>query len=272
MPSELNILLNASVTTLQRWCESSRLIRGSVVREFVQEQTWTSARALAAAADPAVNSFVAIVSSRLPAQGEAARRLLYFELGEVVLSGWLYAATSTEVGFTMGLAAQLRHWILELRSAGMVTASLLVREIQPPRITAPRSVQPQAAAYLVSAALEHSAGADRQEAYRQRVSTLRARMALSGADLARLLRVSREAVRQWESGSAISEDRWAAIDSAYQTMGHLLKYFKPERLPAVLRRPIPALENRSPWDLILMGREQELLRFYDNVLTYGVTA
>jgi len=218
-----------------------------------------------------IDSFVSLVSSRLPDKGEAARELLTFQLGEVVLGAWFATSTATDVGLMMGLAAKLRHWLLDLRSAGLVTSSLSVLEIHPPQAKASRSVAPKAAGYLVAAALEHSVAGDRQETYGRKVNQIRSSMALSGADLARLLGVSREAVRQWENGSTISEDRWATIDSAYETVQRLLKYFKPDRLPAVIRRPIPGLGNRSPWDLLLMRREDELLRFYERVFSYGVT-
>jgi len=94
---------------------------------------------------------------------------------------------------------------------------------------------------------------------------------LRPAELARLLQVSREAVRRWFGGAPIAAERWEDIDRLDRILRRLTGYFKPEVLPALVRRKIPGVGYNSPLDLMQTRREEDLFDFYDAVLGRGVT-
>lgn len=69
-------------------------------------------------------------------------------------------------------------------------------------------------------------------------------MQLSGPELASILGVSRQAVEQWRD-SRIPVEKLARIDRVSETVDELSRRFKPLRLPAIVRAPMPILDNRS---------------------------
>src|ERR1700759_1413738 len=73
---------------------------------------------------------------------------------------------------------------------------------------------------------------------------IRETLQLSGPDLGAIFNVSRQAVDQWQS-AGVSPDNLANIDRMYEAVFELSKRFKPQRLPAVVRSPMPILDDRS---------------------------
>ncbi len=72
---------------------------------------------------------------------------------------------------------------------------------------------------------------------------------LSQAEAARLLGVSRQAVGKWLRHGAPAERARVVADLAAAT-DLLVRYLKRDRIPAVVRRPIPALDGVSLVDLL----------------------
>ena len=81
----------------------------------------------------------------------------------------------------------------------------------------------------------------------------------SQAQAARLLGVSRQAVGKWLARGAPAARAKALADLAAATE-LLVRYLKRDRIPAVVRRPIPALGGVSLMDLLARGDTRSLLR------------
>jgi transcriptional regulator with XRE-family HTH domain len=67
---------------------------------------------------------------------------------------------------------------------------------------------------------------------------------LSELELGRVLRVSRQAVEQWRQ-RGIPAERRADVDRLLAAADWLHESVLPERIPQVVRRPVPALGGRS---------------------------
>ena len=98
---------------------------------------------------------------------------------------------------------------------------------------------------------------DRQRAGRSFARTL-AVWALSQAEAARLFGVSRQAVGKWLRRGVPPERAGAASDLAAAT-DLLVRHLKRDRIPAVVRRPIPSLGGVSLMDLLAQGDTPALL-------------
>ncbi len=81
---------------------------------------------------------------------------------------------------------------------------------------------------------------------------------LSQADAAAVFGVSRQAVSKWLRGGLPSARLEAVADLAAAT-DLLLRYLRRDRVPAVVRRPAPALDGRSLLDLASAGQTREVL-------------
>ena len=98
---------------------------------------------------------------------------------------------------------------------------------------------------------------DRQRAGRSFARTL-AVWALSQAEAARLFGVSRQAVGKWLRRGVPPERAGAASDLAAAT-DLLVRHLKRDRIPAVVRRPIPSLGGVSLMDVLARGDTPALL-------------
>ena len=72
---------------------------------------------------------------------------------------------------------------------------------------------------------------------------------LSQSEAARVLGVSRQAVGKWMEKGVPAERAGLAADLAAAT-DLLVRYLKRDRIPAVVRKPIPALDGASLLDLL----------------------
>ena len=81
---------------------------------------------------------------------------------------------------------------------------------------------------------------------------------LSQSAAARLFGVSRQAISQWINKGPPAERAEVIADVAAAT-DLLVHYLKRDRIPAVVRRPIPACNNQSLLDLLESGENNRLL-------------
>lgn len=101
------------------------------------------------------------------------------------------------------------------------------------------------------------AGLDRRRAVNAFTRTTEA-WGLSQAEAARLFGVSRQAVGKWRRRGVPSERAGAVADLAAAT-DLLLRHLKRDRIPAVVRRPIPALDGVSLVELLGRGDTRAVL-------------
>jgi len=81
---------------------------------------------------------------------------------------------------------------------------------------------------------------------------------LSQSEAARLLGISRQAIAKWLGRGAPAERLELVGDLAVAT-DILVHYLQRDRIPAVVRRPIPARGGVSLLDLLASGDSRELL-------------
>ena len=98
---------------------------------------------------------------------------------------------------------------------------------------------------------------DRQRAGRSFARTL-AVWALSQAEVARLFGVSRQAVGKWLR-HGVPPERAGAISDLAAATDLLVRHLKSDRIPAVVRRPIPSRDGISLMDLLARGDTPTLL-------------
>lgn len=82
---------------------------------------------------------------------------------------------------------------------------------------------------------------------------------VSMADVARMMGVSRQALSKWKSDGVPAGRAGTLADLAAAT-DILDRKLKRERIPAVVRRAVPALDGLSLLDLALKGRTEAVLR------------
>ena len=265
-------LLGTSVTTFERWVESRRLaVREGAASAFLRAQTWSTAVSFVAAAEPLIHTYVSILNRALPGKAEAAEEVLHAALSRVCISGWMGAGGSAEVGVAIGLASELRRWLCDLTVSGNVSVELQIREIYPEHPRAGVVIEPEAVTYVSSAALDRRVSERREKSYPLKLELTRSRLGLTRPELARLIGVSREGLRQWERGAPISPDRWPIIDKSFDAVNGLLAFVKPEALPGLIRRRLKALNNASPLDWLMSQRHDELRKFYEVLFGYAST-
>ena len=99
---------------------------------------------------------------------------------------------------------------------------------------------------------------DRRRAGESLARTLRV-WGVSQAEAARLFGVSRQAVGKWRERGAPPARASTFADLAAATEV-LVRYLKSDRIPAVVRRPVPALGGVSLMELLARGDTRSLLR------------
>lgn len=111
-----------------------------------------------------------------------------------------------------------------------------------------------------------------QETARERLAEAMEGMGLSAAEAASVLRVSRESVRRWLRGEAISPENQGRIDELWQTLQWAWLTLQPESLPKVLRRPVPRLNGATRLELLLDGRLEELRQDFQRLAHEDILA
>jgi predicted transcriptional regulator len=81
---------------------------------------------------------------------------------------------------------------------------------------------------------------------------------LSQSEAARLFGVSRQAVSKW-IGTGVPVERSEAIADLAAATDLLVHYLQRDRIPAVVRRPVARMSNRSLLELLADGRTQAIL-------------
>ncbi len=94
---------------------------------------------------------------------------------------------------------------------------------------------------------------------------------LSQSEAAQLFGVSRQAVSKWADRGVPAERSEAVADLAAAT-DLLVRYLQRDRIPAVVRRPIAALENRSLVELLGMNQSPAILKACRDMFDFDQTS
>ncbi len=271
--SGLETLLRATSTNALAWFETHNLLpSGGAATRFLNHQTWMSAVRLVSAADPLIHVCVNLVRDLVPEQADTLEELLHVQLARICASGWVGSRATREEDVAIGITAELRDWLLERIRIGQLSPAVTITALAPGPVSSSVQLQADAITYVVMAGVDRHLDEARAHEYLLKLNRIRSALGITAAELARLLRVSREAIRKWERGDTMAPERWPDIDGLLEAVEMLLRYFKPEHLPSVVRRPIPALNNDAPIEWLASRRFDELATFFDEKFNYGTTA
>ena len=94
---------------------------------------------------------------------------------------------------------------------------------------------------------------------------------LSQSEAAEIFGVTRQALSKWLKRGVPSGRYFeiADMDAATDILGH---YLKPERIPAVVRRPAANLDNLSLLTMVAKGKSQEMLAAVREMFMFGRAA
>jgi DNA-binding transcriptional regulator YiaG len=272
--SDRNILLAETATNVQAWFETRNLLPSEgVASVFFDQQTLASAVRLVSAAEPLIHYVAGIVQDLVPEDhADAVKPALHLELARACTSAWIGARSSLEVDLALALTAHTRDWLGEWKRIGRLKANVRIKpmELRSGAVAIP--IRAEAFTYIAMASLDREIDETRNDAYLAKLQRIRSLLGIRSAELARLLRVSREAIRKWDNGEPIAAERWADIDKLNATTDALTRFIKPEHLPPVVRRTVPALDNSTPLDWLAARRYDDLVSFYERIFSYGSTA
>jgi transcriptional regulator with XRE-family HTH domain len=271
--AELDTLLRATSTNVLAWFETRNLLPSEdEATRFLDRQSWMSAVRLVGATDPLIHVCVNVVRDLIPSEADALGELLHVQLARVCASGWVGSRATHEEDVAVGLTAELRAWLLERKRGGQLSPDVVIRPLEPGPTSSLIHLQTDAISYIVMAGVDRHLTETRAQTYLLKLNRIRSTLGITAAELARLLRVSREAIRKWEHGDPIAPDRWPDIDRLLEAAQTLLGYFKPEYVPSVIRRPVPDLNNDTPLDYLASRRFDELAAYFDEKFHFGTTA
>lgn len=91
---------------------------------------------------------------------------------------------------------------------------------------------------------------------------------LNQSDAARIFGVSRQAISKWLA-QGVPPDRATAIADLAAATDLLVRHLKRERIPAVVRRPAPALDGRSLLELLERDDARAVLRACRAMFAFG---
>lgn len=269
--SGANVVLEGSTTTLVRWVESQGALPAEAGQCLLSRPSYRSAQVLVVEMDHVVHMYASALGSIDSNLAQLVAPALHGELASIWASGWVRTRESVGADLVVGLAARLRELVTDLQSSGRVNLELSTRALHPQHSLVPAQVTSQAIGYLAAAGLGQLVKEQRDSRYTTRLISIQTTLGLRPAELARLLQVTREAVRRWHDGAPVAPERWADIDRLERVVGGLATYYKVEALPAVVRRKVPGLGQKTPLELIQAGREVELMNFLNSIYARGVT-
>ncbi len=127
-------------------------------------------------------------------------------------------------------------------------------------------------AFLEGAVLEDLATERLHDEYVAKLQRLRRGFGLSIEELRTLLSVSRTSIHKWLAGGGISPESRARIDENLAWVTQMESYWRPGLLPSIVRRHGLGLKGRTPLELILKGKSEDVIRYFDELTDYGATA
>jgi len=102
---------------------------------------------------------------------------------------------------------------------------------------------------------------------RGQLAAIRDTLCIKTPELAALFGVRRQAVEQWiKNGVPISQI--ATADRLYEVVDELARRFKPQRLPAIVRGPMPILGGRSILETLVSDGPAAIFEFFYRWASY----
>ena len=130
-----------------------------------------------------------------------------------------------------------------------------------------RSTRKRASRTFVSALIYPQAGGrtsakdPRKDVAAEQLATIRDTLGLKISELAALFSVKRQAIEQWLA-NGVPLAHIARADRCYEVVEELAKRFKPQRLPAIVRGPMPILGDRSVLETLIADGPAAIFEFF----------
>jgi DNA-binding transcriptional regulator YdaS (Cro superfamily) len=267
--ADVPVLLQSSVGSLERWLDIEGVAVDVGASSLVESPTISAASALVSGAEAVIHAYLAVAQRVAPGMTPTIGAVLHLELVGACASRWIGVTQNVETDVALALASRLRDIIGAQNADG--TSGYPVVELKVPRHSKPLTFSPAALAYVAAATLNQWATEHRETDYQLKLERIKTGLGLRNSELAKLLDVSREAIRQWSGGSTIAPERWETIDRLNSFVTKVQQYFRLETVPALVRRRLTAFNGLSALQLIGIGREQELLARYKRVFDSEAT-
>jgi DNA-binding transcriptional regulator YiaG len=269
--ADVPVILQGSVGTLERWLNVRSLLRPGVGSDLVGNPSLTTAWDLVASADPIIHIYSLVAAKAAPGWELSVGPALHMDLAAICASGWIRSAGSVQRDVAVGLAARVREILSSRVDAGGVVTKYDSSALHPSADVQTVRLSDIALAYVGAAALDQWSAEHAEHNYQLKLERIKTGLRLRVSELAKLLGVTREAIRQWYAGARISPDRWGDIDRLNGLVAELQRYFRPEALPGQIRRKIPAFDGMTGLQVIQAGRDAELLIRYRRVFEGDIT-
>jgi hypothetical protein len=269
---DLQIALEGSPTTLVGWINREHLVLLGGGTAFVHSQSFLSANVLIASLDPLIHRYAQIWTQITPSLAHHAAPLLHVEVAAAAAGPWLGVSGSLTDDVAIGLTVRFRALLSEAVLAQRIEHKYrIVSLYAPARPQDPPSVAPSAVAYVAAAGLDRYLSETGRDDYQYKLERVQSLLGLRPAELARILNVSREGLRQWQAGASLAPERKPEIDKLFDLTLWLATHINPEALPSFARRHIPALGGQTPIEWFASRRFTEFRRIFERGFSLEVT-
>lgn len=273
----MTVLLDGTPEAVQAW--GMRQARDRVsCREVAAGRSPRKARAFVSVALQVVHRALREVTAAVePPEAERAYLIkhLHEAVAATVVSPWSAVADDARAAVALELARRCRSipCLNHRREARDRLVHEMIRRVAADRSTkgwAPAS--PRLVAFLDGAVLEDLAGDPLHDEYLTKVQRLQTGFGLNTQELAKLLGVSRTSIQKWISGGGVSRDVQARIDEHLANLTRMENHWRPGLLPSIMRRRGRRLQGRTPLQLMLAGKSDQIIEYFDALSDYGATA
>jgi len=267
-----NVLFHGDLDAVREWGKA-QATRGVSCHEVLAGTSPVKARAFAQAALQVVHSALRVVTATRPVSALESAYLtkhLHDAVAVSVVSPWTSVdddcrgAVALEVAQRCRTAPFLRGALSPLK----LPASTVQMRGGQSRPTA----LPHLLAFLEGVVLEDLATDPLQDEYLSKVKRLQAGFGLTTEELRKLLGVSRAAIHKWMEGHGISREVKARIDEWLEILVRMESYWRPGRLPSIMRRRARGLKGQTALSLLLRGQAGRVLTYFEALTDYSGTA
>ena len=270
--TEPNVLLQGDLNAVREWGRA-QAPSGVSCDEVLVGASPAKARVFAQTALRVVHGALRMVTATQPVSAVDSAYLtkhLHDAVTATVVSPWATVDDDCRAAVALELAQRCRTAPF-LRGA-------LAPLVLPPRTLAARPPLrrpqdlPRLLTFLEGVVLEDLAEEPLQNEYLSKVERLQSGYGLTTEELKTLLGVSRAAIHKWVEGYGISRDVRARIDGHLATLVRIESYWRPGRLPSIMRRQARGLKGQAPLALLVQGRADRVLQYFEALTDYSGTA
>ncbi len=273
----MSVLLEGNAEQVQDWGlrQAAELVS---CRDVMKGTSPHKARVFASIALEVVHRAVAEITS-VCRPSDVERVYLIKHLHDAVtataVSPWIVLADDARAAVALEIAQRCRTTVF-LCAPRHVPQLPIVEAMK--RFAAEQSQQhvqqasPRLVAFLEGVVLEDLATEPLHDEYLTKLQRLQSGFGLNTQELTALLHVSRTSIQKWLAGGGISRDVQARIDEQLAYLARMESHWRPGLLPSIVRRHGRGLKGKTPLELILKGKSDAVIDYFDALSDYSATA